>query len=94
MKIKLKFFHFHLELARLANIIAIIVLVTVLGALIHLSLYSYNNWYKPISSNQVPEEKLQQKQEKLKLSEFQTVKNKLQEKKDNVSKIQIKNPLE
>ena len=92
MKIKLKIPHFHLELTKLANITVLVVLVIVLGALTYLSLFSFNNWYKPITSNLVPEEKLQQKQEKLKLKEFQEVKNKLQEKKTNVSKIQIKSP--
>ncbi|PIS40939.1 MAG: hypothetical protein COT26_00480 [Candidatus Kerfeldbacteria bacterium CG08_land_8_20_14_0_20_43_14] len=94
MKIKLKIPHFHLQLIKLSNIIAISLIVFSVISLVYIALSSYNSWYQPLISNSVPEEKLQQKQEKLKLNELQDINLKLDNKKGLADKVTIINPFQ
>lgn len=92
MKIKLKVPHFHLQLIKLSNIVGISLIVFSFISLGYIAISSYNNWYEPLISNSVPEEKLQQKQEKLKLNELQDINSKLNSKKDLADKVTTLNP--
>jgi hypothetical protein len=94
MNLKLKTPHFHLEIIKLGNLIGIILIVFSILAIGYTAFYSYKNLYKPLITTEVPEDKLQQKQEKIKTSELNDVKTKIDEKKAETSKIQVINPFQ
>ncbi|MEK7518860.1 MAG: hypothetical protein AAB549_02970 [Patescibacteria group bacterium] len=79
-KISLKKIHFHIDIERVPTLTLYAALSCTIVFLLGAAWFSYRNVYVPYMNNTIPEEKLDQKQDKLNVKDFSDVRAKLEAK--------------
>ncbi|RJO59315.1 hypothetical protein C4546_02955 [Candidatus Parcubacteria bacterium] len=92
MKLIFKRPHLHLQIQKLGNFVGFALIIIILVSLAFITWQNYNGWYQTLISTEVPEDKLQQKQERLRLTDFEAIKKNLDDKKNTGSEVKITDP--
>lgn len=79
-KLSLKKIHFHIDIERVPTLTLYAALGLAIACLLGAAWFSYRNVYVPYMNNTIPEEKLNQKQDKLNVKGFNDVRAKLEAK--------------
>lgn len=72
--------HLHLTINRLTKVVAWSLGMLSIALLIGLLWFSYTTWFAPMNDTNIPEDKLSQKRELLRVKDFEAAKTKLEAK--------------
>lgn len=92
-KLQLKLPHFHLSISRLTTFVAWFLWIFVIGIVGLLAWYNLTQWYGPLHEMNIPEEKLTQKREQLRVKDFDEARKQLETKKNPTEPL-VENPFE
>lgn len=92
-KVHLKLPHLHLTIQRLTRVVAWSLAGLVFVLVLTLGWFSYTAWYVPMHDETIPEDKLSQKREQLRVKDFEDARTQL-EAKQKITGATTDNPFE